>query len=119
MLGTGYDLVLKFNAEVTEIVAVPGYADYEVPVLFRFFLGRAQGIGSHDIQLYMMPVHAEVGAYQMNQAVDALFVIEKLGSEFLIEQGSPGSDMIDFTGGFNDRRGAVSVCSLDRRDTFG
>ena len=55
------DFILQRFYQVVEVVAVACHADNQVAVLFRVFFCVAQRIGRHHVELYMMPVHAEIG----------------------------------------------------------
>ena len=95
MLGASDDLILQIFAQVVEIVAVSCHAYYQVTVQFRIFLCFAQSVCTDNIELYMMSVEAEVASNESGEFRIALFILEELGGELLVEECTSRSQVID------------------------
>jgi len=72
MLGPPDYFILQVLAQIIEIITITGYPYDQVPVLFWFFLGLAQGFSCNHIELNMMPVHFEIASDQTNNLIDPL-----------------------------------------------
>lgn len=64
VLGAGDDLILQGLAQVTEVIAVAGHPDNQIPVLLGVCLCGPQGLGPHHVELDVVAVQLEVGADQ-------------------------------------------------------
>ena len=65
---------------------------------FGVRLGRAQRVGIDHIELDVMAVQLEIGAHQLHQFVEALFICQQLGRELLVEQRAAGADVVHLGG---------------------
>jgi hypothetical protein len=111
---TPYDFFLERQAQVTEVIAVPGDPDYKAAMGFGASLGFAQCFSVYYVELNVMPVQLEISANQVGEAVNALVAFEQRGRELHIQQRTAGFDVIHFAGGFNDGGWAAAVSALHR-----
>ena len=112
MFRPGDDLILQRLAEVAEVIAVACHTHDEVPVTLRILLRSAQRGSVHDVELDVVTAQFEESAYQLDELVQAGFVLEQLRREFLVEQGAAGADVIHLGHRFDDCRRATSVRAL-------
>ena len=88
--------ILKVASQVIKVIAVAGHTYNQIPVFLRMFLGIAQGVGIYYVKLDMMAVHPKVAPDQVSQLNSIIPATEKLRRKFLIEQGAPRLQMVDF-----------------------
>ena len=86
MCCAGNDFILQFFAQVAEVIAVASYAYDQAAVLFGVILCSAQSIRIYHGELDVMSIQVEMAAHQMDEAVHAIFAIQYLRSELLVEQ---------------------------------
>jgi len=104
MLRPADDLVLQVGRAIQEIIAVSGHAHDQVAVFLRVDLGFAKGVGRDDVELDVVGVHLEIGPDEMAEVAEALLVGQQLRREFLVEERSPGPDVVNLGRRFQDRR---------------
>ena len=63
---------LQIGVHVIEIIAVTGYADQKVAIIFRTFLGSIKRLRIDDIELDVMSAQSEIAADQRRQLGDIL-----------------------------------------------
>ena len=66
---SGNNFFLQSRGKITEVIAVAGHAHNQVAVLLRVLPGGPQGVGINHVELDMMTIQLEVGAYQLGQFV--------------------------------------------------
>jgi len=66
----------------------------------------------------MMAIHPEIAPYQVRDFPDGFFILKERGGEFLVQQGSAGTQVIYFCGGPDHRGRAVGVGSLNWGNPF-
>jgi len=84
MFGAANDLILQFFRQVGKVVAISGHTDDKVAIFLRLLLSLAQSIGIHYVELYVMPVHTEVGSDQVTQCSDPFFILKERWRELLV-----------------------------------
>ena len=52
--------ILKFPAEVIEIITVTRNPHDQIPVFFGLLLGLSEGFSRNHIKLYVVPIHSEI-----------------------------------------------------------
>ena len=67
----------------------------------------------------MVAVHLEIGTDKMRQFIDPLFVRQKMGGEFLVEECTPCAHVVHFSHGLRDRCRPQSIGPLNGRNTLG
>jgi hypothetical protein len=65
-------------SQVIEIIAVACHADNQVAVKLRMLLSLTERFGINHIELYVVPVKAEIASYQRCQLLIASLVLKKL-----------------------------------------
>ena len=63
---TGYDLILKGFAQVTEVIGIASHTHDQVTVLIRVFFRSSQCGGIYHIELDVMTIQLEVCTYQLH-----------------------------------------------------
>jgi hypothetical protein len=114
LLRPGDDLILQGFPQIAEIITVAGHTHDQITVLFGVLLGLAQGIRFHHVELNMMAVHFEIRTHQIGHLLDALVIRQKLGGEFLVEQGATRAQVVDLGRRADHGGGAVAVRALYR-----
>ncbi len=112
------DLVLELGRAIDEIVAVAGHPDDEVAILLRLGLGRPEQVGRDHVELDVMSHQLEIGPDQVFEAGEARVVGQELGRELLVEERAAGPDVVELAERLDDRRRALAVGALDRRNAF-
>ena len=84
------NLILKRLIQISEVIAVSGYADDKVLVLLRILLSVQKKLAVHNVELYVMAVHVEVGADVVSQVVEAFLTLLYVRGELLVEKRAAG-----------------------------
>ena len=87
--------ILKVFPQVIEIIAVACDAHDQVTVELRMLLGLTERFGIYHIELYVMPVEAEVAPYERRQLLITSFVLEELRGEFLVQKCPASPEMVN------------------------
>ena len=82
---------LQIGVHVIEIIAVTGYADQKVAIIFRTFLGSIKRLRIDDIELDVMSAQSEIAADQRRQLGDILLTLQQARQETLVQQRPPRS----------------------------
>ena len=82
-------------------------------------LRGAERGGIHDVELDVVPVHLEVRAHELDEAVQSRVILQDLGRELLVEQRAAGAGVVHLGDGLDDGGRAVAVRALDGRDALG
>ena len=89
MFGACDDLVLQFLGQITEVVAVAGHAHDQIAIRIGFGLGFPQRLGADHIELHVVAFQAKVAAHQVRQFVDAVFIRQQAGVNFMFSSVPP------------------------------
>ena len=71
------DLILKIFAQVPEIITVASYPYDQIGMLLRMPLCLPESFRRHDIELYMVAVHPEIAADQVDYFFQPIRSIEE------------------------------------------
>jgi len=84
LLGAFDDLVLKFFAEIVEVVTIAGNPHNQVFVVFRLLLGGQQRTAVDDIKLDVMTIQTEVGADKRSHIFETAVIGNDVSREFFV-----------------------------------
>jgi len=85
---------LQIGIHVIEIIAVTGYADQKVAIIFRTFLGSIKRLRIDDIELDVMSAQSEIAADQRRQLGDILLTLQQARQETLVQQRPPALHLV-------------------------
>jgi hypothetical protein len=73
VLGAADDLILELFYQIAEVVAVPGDADDEVPVVVGLLLRAPERVGVDHVELNVVSVEPDVGSETLAIFVEAVW----------------------------------------------